>query len=61
MDTAEILRLIENLLRTGTVAEIQHGKPPRVRVTSGGLDTDWLPWAERRAGGHTYMEPADYR
>lgn len=59
MDSAEILRLIENLLRTGTVAEIQHGKPPRVRVKSGGLDTDWLPWAERRAGGtRTWSPPA---
>lgn len=58
MDTAEILRLIENLLRTGTVAEIQHGRPPRVRVKSGGLDTDWLPWAERRAGStRTWSTP----
>jgi len=57
MDTAEILRLIENLLRTGTVAEIQHGKPPRVRIKSGGLDTDWLPWAERRAGGTRTWSP----
>lgn len=50
MDFAEIARLIENLLRLGTVAETQHGKPPRVRVRTGGITTDWLPWAERRAG-----------
>lgn len=50
MDSAEILRLIEILVRTGTVFDVQHARPPRVRVKSGGLESDWLPWAERRAG-----------
>lgn len=57
MDYVEILRLIENLLRLGTVTEIQHGKPPRVRVRTGGITTDWLPWAERRAGGTRTWSP----
>lgn len=50
MDSAELARLLENLIRTGTVAQIQHGKPPRVRIAAGGITTDWLPWVERRAG-----------
>lgn len=50
MDTAELARLIENLLRLGVVADVQLGKPPRVRVQTGGITTTWLPWAERRAG-----------
>ncbi|WP_043345747.1 phage baseplate assembly protein V [Cupriavidus basilensis] len=50
MDLAELARLLENLLRLGTVAAVQTGNPPRVRVQTGGLTTTWLPWAERRAG-----------
>ncbi|MGO4813363.1 phage baseplate assembly protein V [Cupriavidus sp. 2MCAB6] len=50
MDTAELARLIENLLRLGVVTDVQPGKPPRVRVQTGGITTTWLPWAERRAG-----------
>lgn len=57
MDLAEILRLIENLLRVGTVAEVQHGMPPRVRVTAGGITTTWLPWVERRAGATRTWNP----
>lgn len=57
MDSAEILRLLENLLRLGTVAEVQHAKPPRVRVKTGGITTDWLPWVERRAGGTRTWSP----
>lgn len=58
MDLAEILRLLENLLRLGTIAEVQHAKPPRVRVKTGGIITDWLPWAERRAGStRTWCPP----
>lgn len=57
MDLAEILRLIGIVVRTGTVAEIRHGKPSRVRIRSGGLNTDWLPWAERRAGATRTWSP----
>lgn len=57
MDFPELLRLIENIVRLGTIAEIQHGKPPRVRVQSGGIGTDWLPWAERRAGATRTWNP----
>lgn len=58
MDSAELSRLLENLLRPGTIAEVHHGKPPRVRVKTGGMTSDWLPWAERRAGGtRTWCPP----
>ncbi len=50
MDTADLARLLENLLRLGTVAEVRHSTPPAVRVQTGGITTTWRPWAERRAG-----------
>ncbi len=53
-NVAELLRLLHNLIRTGTVAEVDHGepgeRPPRVRVQSGELLTTWLLWAVGRAG-----------
>lgn len=53
-NAAELLRLIENLVRLGSVAEVDHGVPnerlPAVRVKSGALLTGWLPWAGGRAG-----------
>lgn len=48
-DFADISRRLENLLRLGTVAQVQMA-PPRVRVQSGGLTTTWLPWITLRAG-----------
>ena len=50
MDLAELARLIENLIRIGTVADVRHGNPPTVRVRTGGITTTWRPWCERRAG-----------
>ena len=41
MGIAELLRLLENIARTGTVTEIDE-KNARVRVQSGGLETTWL-------------------
>ncbi|MGE8065581.1 phage baseplate assembly protein V [Pseudomonas sp. NPDC089569] len=48
-DIAALARLIENLIRFGTIAEVQM-KPPRVRVKTGDLLTAWLPWIAVRAG-----------
>lgn len=56
MDIAELSRRVENLIRIGTVAEVDHANA-RIRVTSGGLDTDWLPWFERRAGATRSWDP----
>lgn len=56
-NVAELKRLIANLIRIGTIAEVDHGnpdaappKPPRVRVDIGELKTGWLHWIEGRAG-----------
>lgn len=48
-NTAELLRLINNVIRIGTIAEVDHAAA-RVRVTVGELITAWLPWLESRAG-----------
>jgi phage baseplate assembly protein V len=45
----ELLRRLENMLRKGTVAAVDHDGV-LVRVKSGNLLTGWLPWFERRAG-----------
>lgn len=43
INTAELNRRLENLLRLGTIAEVD--EDARVlRVASGALTTDWLPW-----------------
>ncbi|MBZ9576725.1 phage baseplate assembly protein V [Modicisalibacter sp. MOD 31.J] len=52
----ELLRLIHNIVRIGTVSEIDPGapppdyKPPRVRVATGDITTGWLHWRESRVG-----------
>ncbi|SDK67958.1 phage baseplate assembly protein V [Billgrantia gudaonensis] len=46
---AELLRLIHNLVRLGTIAEVDHAAA-RVRVKAGELLTAWRPWIECRAG-----------
>jgi phage baseplate assembly protein V len=57
MDSAELARLIENLIRIGTVADVRHSAPPAVRVAAGGITTDWLPWCEQRAGATRTWNP----
>ncbi|MDD3652324.1 phage baseplate assembly protein V [Immundisolibacter sp.] len=60
MDTAvaliELRRRLDNLVRLGTVAEIDHGTA-RVRVQTGNLLTGWLPWCTRRAGDTRTWDP----
>ncbi|PJG82125.1 phage baseplate assembly protein V [Caviibacterium pharyngocola] len=46
---ADLNRRIENIVRFGTIAEVDHAKR-RTKVLSGGIRTDWLPWLEWRAG-----------
>lgn len=46
---AELLRLIHNLVRLGTIAQVDHAAA-RVRVATGEITTGWLPWVEGRAG-----------
>ena len=54
--TADLTRRLDNIIRAGTVAEINLGAAT-VRVESGGLVTDWLPWLERRAGSTRTWSP----
>ncbi|HBR1093166.1 TPA: phage baseplate assembly protein V [Klebsiella variicola] len=56
MEIAELLRLLENVARTGTVTEIDE-KKWRVRVQSGGLETTWLRWNAQRAGAFKVWVP----
>jgi phage baseplate assembly protein V len=49
MNDIDLLRRLENLIRLGTIAEVDP-KPPRCRVKTGGLLTGWLPWFAVRAG-----------
>lgn len=49
MNTAQLSRMIENLIRIGQIEEIDlSGKCCRVRT--GQLLTNWLPWIQQRAG-----------
>ncbi|MFI8483001.1 phage baseplate assembly protein V [Pseudomonas sp. NPDC078700] len=52
---AEITRRLDNMIRLGTIAEVDHGDPaqqkmPLCRVTTGAITTGWLPWFNLRAG-----------
>lgn len=49
MNSTDLLRRLENLIRLGTIAAVDP-KPPRCRVKTGGLTTGWLPWFAVRAG-----------
>ncbi|WP_103894702.1 phage baseplate assembly protein V [Pseudomonas sp. NFACC36] len=55
-DLPTLTRLIENLIRYGTIAAVQM-KPPRVRVKTGSLTTAWLPWIALRAGADREWNP----
>ncbi|MFJ2990713.1 phage baseplate assembly protein V [Collimonas sp. NPDC087041] len=48
-DFSELLRLLLNLIRFGTIADIDHDAQ-RVRVRVGGNLTTWRPWITLRAG-----------
>lgn len=52
----DLLRRLDNLLRLGTIAEVDHEKA-LVRVQSGEILTDWLPWLTFRAGTSQTWSP----
>jgi len=58
-DLATLARLIENLIRLGTIAAVQM-KPPRVQVKTGSLTTGWLPWITTRAGADCEWNPPTF-
>lgn len=47
LDVVDLARRLANLLRLGTIDEIDH---PAARVRSGEIITTWLPWSTWRAG-----------
>lgn len=56
MNITDLARLLENLIRFGTVAAVQM-QPPRVKVKTGTLTTTWLPWLALRAGADREWDP----
>lgn len=46
---AELHRRLDNMLRLGTIAQVDHAKA-LCRVKSGAITTGWLPWLSLRAG-----------
>lgn len=51
MDTNETRRLLLNLIRKGAIMDVDHSsQPPTCRVSSGALETNWLPFLSVRAG-----------
>ncbi|ACA89374.1 MULTISPECIES: phage baseplate assembly protein V [Burkholderia cepacia complex] len=55
-DFADLNRRLESLLREGTVIDVDHGAR-RVRVESGGLQTDWIRWLAQRTGNSIEWDP----
>lgn len=55
-NTADSLRLLHNLIRLGTIAEVD-AAAARVRVQSGDNLTDWRPWLSARAGDSSEWNP----
>ena len=49
-------RRIANLIRFGTIAEVDTAGA-RVRVTTGGILTQWIPWMAARAGSTAEWNP----
>ena len=56
MNIADLARLLENIVRFGTVEAVQM-KPPRVQVKSGNITTAWRPWLNLRAGADREWDP----
>lgn len=52
----ELLRQIHNLVRIGTVAEVDHDRA-RVRVQIGDILTGWQRWTEARTGTTRDWDP----
>lgn len=48
-EISELNRQVANLVRIGTVSELDEANA-RVKLAVSGLTTDWLPWSAARAG-----------
>lgn len=56
MDLNELIRLLLNLIRKGSVLEVDHASK-KCRVKTGDLDSNWLPWFSLRAGTTQTWDP----
>lgn len=54
---SDLSRRFENLLRVGSVAQVQLAQKPRVRVQIGEIMTAWIPVATLRAGASKTWNP----
>ncbi len=54
--SAELMRLLSNIIRTGIISEVDE-KSWCVRVRSGELETGWLRWNTTRAGAFNVWLP----
>lgn len=52
----DLARRLTNILRPGTVEAIDHAAA-RLRIRSGDILTDWLPWLTHRAGATATWNP----
>ncbi|MTZ12784.1 phage baseplate assembly protein V [Pseudomonas sp. JL972] len=56
MNLSDILRRLENQIRYGTIAAVDH-QAARCTVSTGGLSVPNLPWLSQRAGGSLDWDP----
>lgn len=56
MNITDLLRRLENLIRLGTIAAVDH-QAARCTVSTGGLSVPNLPWLALRAGGSSDWDP----
>jgi len=56
MNITDLLRRLENLIRLGTIAAVDH-QAARCTVSSGGLRIPNLPWLALRAGASSDWDP----
>lgn len=56
---AELQRIVANMIRFGIITDSDPATA-RVKVSVGGLSSDWMPWQARRAGStKTWSEPSN--
>ncbi|WP_374365933.1 phage baseplate assembly protein V [Stutzerimonas sp.] len=56
MNTADLIRRLDNLIRLGTIAAVDY-QAARCTVTTGGLTVPNLPWLALRAGASLDWDP----
>ena len=57
-DVVELARQLANVVRPGIVVRVDH-EQAKVRVQSGELLTQWLPWLTQRAGNNRNWQPLE--